>query len=746
MNFCDVSQIRATIAHTMLRGRESPSTLGSITLHARQQHAATRLIALIERSGGAMLAEPVGLGKTYTSLAVARHFDTPLTVVAPSSLRAMWSESLEQCAMSARFVTHEALSRGAHIDRTDGFVIVDEAHRVRSPDTRRYAVLAEFCRSARVLLVTATPLQNRRADLVAQLALFLGRRAWEMSDDQLAAHVVRSESGPTRGLPALDGPHRIELVTLDDCIDQLIALPTPIPAEDESVAAALLTYSLIHQWSSSRAALLAALGRRRARGISLLAALESGTRPTRAELAAWTHSGDAIQLSHFQISLSRHTLTLTPISPSSRRPSIDFANAGVDALIRRLRTTPDPDDERAATLRAIRARHPGERIIAFCHYTETVNALRMKLAREPGIAALTARGAQLISGRVSREAVLRQFIPRAPGLEPIRVADAERIDLLLTTDLLSEGLNLQEASVIVHLDLPWNPARLDQRVGRVRRLGSHYETVTVYAIAPPAPAENLIRIEQRLRDKLSVAQHTVGIAGRILPSPIGVGRPESGLAEQRGAVERARRRWLGEHEHSIITASGDPPLISAVAAPFTGFLALVSTHHESTLVADSGGGISSAPGAILHALEIADGANVAPRAADALATITRLIAWLDAQRGVATVDLAAAAAARSRRTTLARVSRALERTPRHRRALLAPLADAARAVAMSPLAEGAERILETLAKAELPDEAWLRSIATFAALNARPAMHLSNNAHRIQAQIDCVILFQPSAL
>jgi superfamily II DNA/RNA helicase len=90
--------------------------------------------------------------------------------------------------------------------------------------------------------------------------------------------------------------------------------------------------------------------------------------------------------------------------------------------------------------------------------------------------------------------------------------------LLITTDVLSEGLNLQEASVVVHLDYPWNPARLDQRIGRVRRLGSRHHVVTVYALAPPAPAERLLRIDERLRDKLRVAQRTIGVAGHILPS------------------------------------------------------------------------------------------------------------------------------------------------------------------------------------------------------------------------------------
>src|SRR5207247_1060626 len=90
-------------------------------------------------------------------------------------------------------------------------------------------------------------------------------------------------------------------------------------------------------------------------------------------------------------------------------------------------------------------------------------------------------------------------------------------------DVLSEGLDLHAASVIVHLDLPWNPARLEQRVGRVRRLGSTHETVHVYAFAPPASSERVLRVEQRLRAKLRIARGMIGLGGYALwpanPSP-----------------------------------------------------------------------------------------------------------------------------------------------------------------------------------------------------------------------------------
>jgi hypothetical protein len=385
----------------------------------------------------------------------------------------------------------------------------------------------------------------------------------------------------------------------------------------------------------------------------------------------------------------------------------------------------------------IRAAHPGARVIAFCQYAETVNALRRRLASEPGIAALTASGARIAGGSISRDAVIAQFSPMASAHAAPRAA--ERIDLLVTTDLLSEGLNLQEASVIVHLDLPWNPARLDQRVGRALRLGSRHESVAVYVIAPPAPAERLLRIEARLRDKLSVAHRTIGVAGRILPSPVGESPREHGLAEQHGAFQSTLRGWLSTEETAYRTGGC---IVAAVDCRSRGFLALVRGERGPVLVADVGGGPSTATAVVARAIECCDSGAVtlAPhgRVDEILRTLGR---WLSARRSAATIDLGAVTAARARRTTLARVAQALARSPRHRRSSLAALADAARAVASAPLAEGAERILETLAGAQLPDEAWLRSIAAFGELNVRPIP--AANAS-LDAEVVGVIVFDDS--
>jgi superfamily II DNA or RNA helicase len=704
------SQVKHVLAADVIRQTAVPERLGEITLRAHQLRAAARVLSIVAARGGALLAEPVGVGKTYTALAVAAHLGGAVLVIAPASLRAMWFGAAQRCGLNIAFASHESLSRGVRPAPGPDVVIVDEAHRVRSPSARRYALVADVCRNARVLLLTATPVQNARGDLAAQLALFLGRVAWEMHEEELAELVVR-DSGSVLGVrPRLDGPHRVSLTVDDDCLDLLLALPPPVAAKNESIVTALLAYGLLHEWTSSRAALVASLMKRRSRGVALAAAIDAGRRPTRAELSAWAHGGDALQLAFPEI-VAADTLD-DGLDAQGMLVALDRHGAAVDALLRCLKRSPDPDDERAAALVRIKQRHAGERIIAFCQYAETVAALGKRLARETGIATLTARGARVAGGRISRDAVISQF---TPAMNERSLAPSERVDLLITTDLLSEGLNLQEASVIVHLDLPWNPARLDQRVGRALRLGSRHEVVTVYAIAPPASAERLLRIEARLREKLSVAARTVGVAGRILPSPLVECPRGHGLAERRSTVESALRAWLRPEFSLTPTAC----VVASVQAETAGFLAAVRDGRSTTLIADIGDGIETATESIERAIVLSDGVEQpgdGGRADDAVHQIKR---WLAARRGANAVDLRAAAAARSRRATLTRVASVLARAPRHQRSQLASLADAARAVAVATLGEGAERVLETLASAELPDEAWLRSIAAFGALNAR---------------------------
>ncbi len=144
-------------------------------LTPHQGPAAQRLTAIIARYGGAVLADAVGLGKSYVALAVARMLGEAFTLVVPAVLVDQWRALLGRLGLKAAILTHESLSRPTvrQSARPTPLFLVDEAHHFRNPETRRYRSLARLVVGARVLLVTATPIHNRPADLLHLFRLFL---------------------------------------------------------------------------------------------------------------------------------------------------------------------------------------------------------------------------------------------------------------------------------------------------------------------------------------------------------------------------------------------------------------------------------------------------------------------------------------------------------------------------------------------------------------------------------------------
>src|SRR5690349_5851292 len=182
-------------------------------LAPHQVPAAERLAALLARYGGAVLADAVGLGKSYVSLAVALHLGEPFALVVPAVLVEQWRTLLERHNAEAAIVTHEALSRGSVRPTACPpvrLLIVDEAHRFRNPTTKRYGALARLAVGARVLLVTATAVHNRIGDLCHLLRLFL-------RDHDLTAFGVPSLARAARG--DVD-PHAITAAAARVCVSR----------------------------------------------------------------------------------------------------------------------------------------------------------------------------------------------------------------------------------------------------------------------------------------------------------------------------------------------------------------------------------------------------------------------------------------------------------------------------------------------------------------------------------------------
>lgn len=708
--------------------------LGKLYLRPHQQTAVSRLLEIMARYRGALLADAVGLGKTYVALAIAREHARPL-VICPAALRSMWDRAMATAALRIPIVSIEALARGDGPAVAPDVLIIDEAHHLRTPSTRRYEAVAGIARRARVLLMSATPLHNSRRDLTALLGLFAGSAVASWPDAAIGRLIVRrDEHAANQLLPDVSGPHSLSPGADDDCLDGILSLPPAIPAADEGVARALATISLVHLWASSRAALVASIRRRRARALALRDAIASGHMPTSAELSAWQFADDALQLAFpFCVAPSK-----VAIDGVELRRHLDSFIEHAEQIVERCRTTPDPDIARVQLLRTLRSRHIGSRVVAFSQYAHTVTALGKLMRSDHGVAVITAAGGRIASGSITRAEILAQFAGDAQQVRPV-----ERIDLLLTTDLLSEGIDLRGAAVIVHLDLPWNPARLEQRVGRARRIGSPHDAIHVYTFVPPTAAERMLELQRRLSAKIRTANLVIGgvnnpiVADADIASPSRVTSYEALRARIADWVDPSVRldgdgtSSANETKRERRPKVGAPStIVGAASAEHDGWVAAVYVDGLPRIIYSSDGVIGDDPVVCAGLLgELDSASEVDPaRGGEAVDDIRR---WLASRTAVAGIAEQSA----PKRAVLDRLAQTVARSPRHRRTAMLAAAHRARASLATVSGVGAERILATLARSPVEDEAWIQSLETFGAINGNAASAAAFDDHRIAAVI-----------
>jgi hypothetical protein len=179
------------------------------------------------------------------------------------------------------------------------------------------------------------------------------------------------------------------------------------------------------------------------------------------------------------------------------------------------------------------------KVLIFSYFADTVDWIAEHLSdvvkRDARLAAYRGRIAALSGSFGSKEEVLWGFAPRTTDAP--EGADDDLYDIVITTDVLSEGVNLQQARHIINYDLPWNPMRLVQRHGRIDRIGSPHRTVYLRCVFPDAQLDELLGLEERLRRKIAQAAAAVGVT-EVLP---GSKASEINFAETREEIERLRQ-------------------------------------------------------------------------------------------------------------------------------------------------------------------------------------------------------------
>jgi len=481
-------------------------------LAPHQVPAAQRLVGILARHGGALLADAVGLGKSYVALAVALALGEPFALVVPAVLVDQWRGLLDRYETVAPIITHESLSMGRCPLPPSAapcrLFVVDEAHRFRNPDTNRYRALAKVLVGARVLLVTATPVHNRIADLFHLFRLFLRDHdltslgvpsLWRAARGDADPHAVtaaaarlsvartrkRVQTGYGTGPALLSFPERAsgEAMRVGAAPDaELQELVTGIARlEVGGEAAALFRLLLLSQLASSLPAFRASLARFEAFLELGAAAAAEGTALGRHDFRRLFPAGsDDLQLPFFPLVLS---------------PGPGASTERDRAVVRGLRAVAaSGDDPKADALARLLDGRVGKTIV-FVQPRATVHHLMRRL-RGHRLAAVTGERGWFGSEPAKREEVLRAFAPRAQGAPPPALALETKV--LVATDLLSEGLNLQDAARVIHYDLPWSPARLAQRVGRIDRAGSPHGRIETITFLPPRPLADALAMERRL--------------------------------------------------------------------------------------------------------------------------------------------------------------------------------------------------------------------------------------------------------
>ena len=456
--------------------------------------------------GRVLLADEVGLGKTVEAGMVLKEYllrgmVERVLVLVPASLVGQWREELETKFDIPCVTTHNSLlredperfwavprivaslalaRRREHADRllaqSFDLVIVDEAHHLRDRASQSYKLVDSLTKRF-LLLLSATPVQNNLIELYNLLTL-LKPGIFKTQKEFRAAYM-------TAGKPRQ-------------------------PANSDKLRD-LMRDAMIR---NTRAVVALKLPRRHAatRWVEPTAAEQAAYQ----ELAALTRDLVADGQHGRQRLTAHHLLSAAGSSPAAAAAAIErFAarhdNSAWLALAKRWEALGAGGKELA--LLELLARNPEEKKLVFIHHRETMSSLADLLARN-GIGFARFDGS--LSGP-DKDAAIADFRDSVP--------------VLLCTESGGEGRNIQFCNTLINFDIPWNPMAIEQRIGRIDRIGQSREVFVFNLVARGTVEEQVLRL---LDEKINMFELVVGEAGAILGE----------LDEERNFADLVLDAWL----------------------------------------------------------------------------------------------------------------------------------------------------------------------------------------------------------
>ncbi len=593
-----------------------------------QKVAVRQAVQMIRDFGGAFVSDVVGLGKSYIGAAIVKHFERtdharPL-IMCPAPLTEMWERYNEVYQLNARVLSmgylrqdeEEGITRllnDFHFKDRD-FVLVDESHNLRHPDTQRYKVVQTYLSTGRrCCFLTATPRNKSAWDVYHQIKLFhqddrtdlpidppnlkeyfkLIEKAERKLPDLLANILVRRTRqhilrwygfdaethepvDPTRFQEYLQGTRKAyvivggkhqffpkrELETIEYSIEDTYQglyqelrgyLGKPRKGKPaKAVPDGELTYARYGLWhyvhpEKQKCEPYASLQRAGAnlRGLmrvllfkrfessvyafretvkrllkihqSFIASLDAGFVPAGEDAQYILYESDVLEEGDLMDTLREVSkrYDAQDFDLKQLRTHIEHDIELLQKILELVSPITPEKDAKLQTLKQRLADKPlkGAKRLIFTQYADTAKYLFANLnpdGKRPDIEVI-------FSGDKSKEKVVGRFAPKA-NPEYRFAKDEAELMTVIATDVLAEGLNLQDCDNIINYDLHWNPVRLIQRFGRIDRIGSEHERIFGYNFLPETKLDKNLGLREKLHNRIQEIHDTIGEDSEILDS------------------------------------------------------------------------------------------------------------------------------------------------------------------------------------------------------------------------------------
>ena len=533
----------------------------------------------LEAYNGVFISDVVGLGKTYICAMLANSFNrnTYKLIICPPVLVDYWRSVLQEfdvsrCDVESLGKLDKIIAKGT--DKYQ-YVFVDEAHRFRNSGTDSFTELHQICHGKKVILISATPINNYTSDIENQLYLFQNKQSGTINgirnldgffralDSDLHKHIkgtpeymkqlrvnseiirdrllreimirrTRSEIAKyyetdltKQGLtfPKVGKPEPI-LYAFDEQTDEAFTETiedikgfkysryTPLLyLKDKKKYATLLAGQhnmggfmkgvLVKRLESSFYAFRKTLGRFIESYERFIQMYKSGTVYVGKykNLYDMLDNGDDEKLMYLIEQGELWKFESSEFSPAFIRDlNSDLSQLKTwQTLWDMIKVDPKLVEFRSQL--TANTAMIGKKIIVFTESMETAEYLYDNLHTMFDGRVIYYSGK---SGAGSKIEIEDSFNPKNKG------KNNDKYDLLITTDILAEGINLHRANVLINYDLPWNPTRIMQRVGRINRVGTEHDRIFVFNFFPTAQSKRQMPLEERILEKLQAFHDTLG--------------------------------------------------------------------------------------------------------------------------------------------------------------------------------------------------------------------------------------------